>query len=314
MSLLYAAPYVAPTPPQVPVRWQGMRHTWTGWDGSVWDLTDPSGGVALTSDGVEGLGMPDIANYTHSSPVVHGAAWDGWLATGRKVFWPVVIFSGRDTDDVPSSEAWIRRNRAFWRTLRPGKVGTWTVYLPSGEQFSLKLRFAGGGKEAFDRDPARRGWAVYGVELFPEQPFWEATPVVESWGAEVKTPFLGPEDVGPPFHVSPVTTIGTAKVTNPGDVESFIQWTVTGPTSSVTVGIGGEKTVVPFPVPDGQKLVIDTDPRNLIAELNGVDVMNQLREFNYPALQPGADIKLSLAMEGNGSVEARFTPYKLMGI
>ena len=126
----------------------------------------------------------------------------------------------------------------------------------------------------------------------------------------MKTPFLGNEDIGPPFHVSPVTTIGTATLTNPGDVESYIQWTVIGPTLSVTVGVGGEDTIIPFAVPKGQKLIIDTDPRNLIAELNGKDVMNQLREFNYPALPPGEDIKLSLAMEGNGSVEARFIDRK----
>lgn len=307
MALVYAAPYAAPVPDTFR-RWVGATHRWTAWDGSVWNLSDAEAGVFLLNEGLEGLGMPDITNYTHASPVVHGEAWDGWLATGRKVFWTVAVF--HDTESV----GWVERHRAFWKTMRPGKTGVWSIELPTGEKFSLTLRFKGDGGHSYSNDPVERGWEVYGIELFPEQPFWEATPIVESWGAEVKTPFLGAEDIGPPFHVSPVTTIGTAKVTNPGDVESYIRWTVTGPTSTVTVGIGGENTVIPFPVPDQQKLVIDTDPRNLIAELNGVDVMNQLREFNYPALPPGEDIALSLAMEGNGSVEARFTPYMLMGI
>lgn len=307
MALVYAAPYAAPAPDSFRP-WVGMTHRWTAWDGTVWDLSDVEGGVFLLNEGLEGLGMPDITNYTHGSPVVHGEQWDGWLATGRKVFWTVAIFHDGD------SRGWTNRHRAFWKTMRPGKTGVWSVELPGGERFSLTLRFKGHGDHSYTNDPVHRGWEVYGVELFPEQPFWEAAPVVESWGAEVKTPFLGPEDIGPPFYVSPVTTIGTATLSNPGDVESYIRWTVTGPTLSVTVGIGGENTVVPFAVPDGKKLVIDTDPRNLIAELDGVDVMNQLREFNYPALQPGENVKLSLAMEGNGSVEARFTPYMLMGI
>lgn len=307
VNVLYAAPYAAPAPDSFR-RWAGVTHRWTAWDGTVWDLSDVEGGVFLLNDGLEGLGMPDIVNYTHSSPVVHGEAWDGWLATGRKVFWTVAVF--HDT----TSTGWVERHRAFWKTMRPGKTGVWSVELPTGEKFSLTLRFKGHGDHSYTNDPVERGWEVYGVELFPEQPFWEATPVVQSWGAEAKTPFLGTEDVGPPFFVSPATTIGTAKVTNPGDVESYIRWTVTGPTETVTVGIGGENTVIPFRVPDQQKLVIDTDPRNLIAELNGEDVMNQLREFNYPALPPGEDIRLSLAMEGEGSVEARFTPYMLMGI
>ncbi|WP_461169263.1 hypothetical protein [Arthrobacter sp. Z1-15] len=252
--------------------------------------------------------MPDFTNYTHGSPVVHGEQWDGWRATGRKVYWNIGIFS--DTSSVD----WVELNRGFWKTLRPGKTGVWTVGLPTGERFSLTLRLAPGAGNTFNQDPVQHGWKAYGIELFPEQPFWEAAPIVQSWGAEEKTPLLGEEDIGPPLHISPVTTIGTAKVTNPGDVESYIRWTITGPTTSVTVGIGGENTVVPFPVPDGKKLVIDTDPRNLIAELDGVDVMNKLREFNYPALQPGANIRLSLAMEGAGSVEARFIPYMLMGI
>lgn len=314
VNIVYAAPYAAPTLPGLVASWKGMRHTWTGWDGSEWDLTDPSGGVAFTADGLEGLGMPDITNYTHDSPVVHGVSWDGWLATGRKVFWPVAVFSGSVTDSVPSSQAWIRRNRAFWKTFRPGKVGTWTVELPSGEKFSLKLRFGGSPDPGFSHDPAQKGWAVYGIELFPEQPFWEAPAVVESWGAEEKVPFLGPDGAAPPFFPSPAATLSTAKVTNPGDVETFIQWTITGPTETVTVGIGSARTVVPFPVPDGSKLVIDTNPRNLIAELDGVDVMERLSEFNYSPLPPGEGIALSLSRSGPGAVEARFTPLMLMGV
>ena len=307
MPLLFAAPYAAPALESVQ-SWGGMRHTWKGWDGSEWDLSDPEQGVFLLNEGLEGLGMPDITNYTHSSPVVHGEAWDGWLATGRKVFWTVAVF--HDSESV----GWVKRHRAFWKTMRPGKTGVWTVELPTGEKFSLTLRFKGDGGHSYTTDPVHRGWEVYGVELFPEQPFWEAKPVVKQWGAGKQVPFLGPNDAGPPFIVSPSTTLGSASLTNSGDVESFIRWTITGPTTSVTVGIGGQNTVVPFPVPDGQKLIIDTDPRNLIAELNGVDVMARLTEFNYPALQPGENIKLSLSMEGTGSVEARFTPYMLMGV
>lgn len=314
VNIVYAAPYAAPTSPGLLASWKGMRHTWTGWDGSEWDLTDPSGGVAFTADGLEGLGMPDITNYTHDSPVVHGASWDGWLATGRKVFWPVAVFSGSATDSVPSSQAWIRRNRAFWKTFRPGKVGTWTVELPSGEKFSLKLRFDGAPDWALTHDPAQKGWAVYGIELFPEQPFWEAPAIVESWATGEQVPFLGPEGEAPPFFVSPAATLGTATLTNPGDVETFIRWTVRGPARSAQVGIDGVFTVLPVNVPDGSKLVVDTNPRNLIAELDGVDVMEQLGELNYEPLQPGESVELSLELDGTGSIEAAFTPLMFMGV
>lgn len=309
MGLLYAAPYAPPRPARsAAIPWGKVRHSWKGWDGSEWDLSRPSGGVFLLAEGLEGLHMPEFTNYTSNSPVVHGTQWDGWLATGRKVYWNLGIYS--DT----SSADWIRLNRAFWKTLRPGKTGVWTVTLPTGEEFSLTLRLAGPGAAPLDRDPVQHGWKSYGIELFPEQPFWEGTPIVRQFDAGEKVPFLGSTGHGPPFHPARKSTIETATLTNPGDVESFIHWTITGETFGVTVGIGRENTVVPFTVPEGQKLIIDTDPRNLTAELNGKDVMEQLTEFNYSALEPGQDIKLSLAMVGSGSVQARFTPYYLMGL
>lgn len=308
MALLYAAPYKPPPITTTPNPWSKMTHTWTGWDGSVWDLSRPSGGVFLLREGLEGLGMPDFTNYTHGSPIVHGVQWDGWLATGRKVYWNIGVYS--DTDSLD----WVKLNRGFWKTMRPGKTGVWTVGLPTGEKFSLRLRLSSGGGAVFDQDPVQHGWKAYGIELFPEQPFWEAPDVFKEWGAGERVPFLGPEDVGPPLYISPVATLGSATVTNSGDVETFIEWTVIGPTSGVTVGIGKEETIVPFQVPKGKKLVIDTNPRNLIAELDGVDVMDQLTKFSYPALQPGANIKLSLSMQGLGTVQARFTPLMLMGV
>ena len=288
--------------------WGKMRHTWKGWDGSEWDLSRPSGGVFLLREGLEGLGMPDFTNHTTTSPVVHGSQWQDWIATGRKVYWNVGIYSDAGSAD------WIRLNRAFWKTMRPGKTGVWTVHLPTGEKFSLTLRLSPGTGASFNQDPVQHGWKSYGIELFPEQPFWEGEQIVREWGSEELIPFLGDGDAGPPFHVSRAATLREATLTNPGDVESFIQWTVKGPTDSVMLGVGGENTVVPFHIPDGEKLIVVTDPRELTAELNGEDVMERLREFNYPVLPPGEDVKLSLAMEGAGSIEARFTPYYLMGL
>lgn len=309
MGFAFAAPAPPPSLARVGASpWGRMRHTWKGWDGSEWDLSRPSGGVFLLAKGLEGMGMPDFTNYLTSSPVVHGTKFEGWIATGRKVYWNVGIYSDQGSTD------WILRNRAFWRTLQPGRTGVWTIHLPTGEKFSLTLRLAAPDNSGFDRDPVWDGWMAYGIELFPEQPFWEGTEVVEEWDAEDLVPFLGPDDVGPPFFPSPASTIGDATVTNEGDVETYIAWTITGYTRTATIGIGPDKTPIPFEVPEGKKLIVDTNPRNLIAELDGEDVMHLLPDFGPPPLQPGQSIKLSLALDGTGSVEARFTPLKLMGI
>ncbi|WP_336715327.1 hypothetical protein [Arthrobacter sp. USHLN218] len=276
-----------------------MRHTWTGWDGTVWDLTKPRDGVFLMAEGLEGIDMPDMVQHTHESAVVHGSSWEGYQVTGRKVFWPIYLYHDE------SSEAWINRDRAFWRTLRPGTVGTWTVELPgSREQRTLRLRFVG-VTPGNSNDPAFRGWQTYGIEFMVEQPFWEGPPIIRSWNNGEQIPL----DVWPPITVSPYQTIGNATVANPGDVESFVKWTVTGPTTSVQVGVGDGIAIANFQVPDGSKLVINTDPRNFEATLDGVDVFPQIQRFDTNmALPPGDPIRLSLAMGGTGSVQAEFTP------
>ena len=309
MSLVIAAPYRPPAPAGFN-RWQGVRLTWKGWDGSVWDLSDPDGGVFLVEDGIEGLYFPDILNYLDESAVVSGVSWQGWIATGRKVFWNLAIFHDGD------SAGWVKLNRAFMRTLRPGTSGVWSVEIPAtGEKFSLTLRLDSGNSHMFARDPVKSGWEVYGLALFPEQPFWEAAPVVRSWSVGDQQSFFGLDGAGgPPFVVSPASQLVAASLTNPGDVETFIEWTIVGPSSVASVGVNGAETVVAFEVPDGSRLVLDTDPRNLTAELDGVDVMERIPEFAYSPLPPGEDVALTLSMEGTGRIEARFTPLHLMGV
>lgn len=307
-NLVIAAPYT-PDAPDGFTPWVGLKLTWTGWDGSVWDLTDPDGGVFLLADGLEGLYFPDFENYLDESAVVPGVSFQGWLATGRKVFWNIGVFH----DD--SSAGFVKLNRAFMRTLRPGTTGVWTVEIPvTGERFSLRLRLAAGNAHMFERDPVKHGWDVFGLALFPEQPFWEAAPVEQSWKVGEQLPFFGAAKLGPPFYVSPAATLVKASVTNPGDVETFIRWTVVGPASAASVGVGKTKTDIRFTIPAGSRLVIDTDPRNLTAELDGVDVMDRLPDFAWSALPPGEDVELNLSMNGTGRIEARFTPLYLMGV
>lgn len=295
--------YGTPAPPPLPpVRsWRGMRHTWTGWDGTVWDLTDPRGGVFLLADGLEGIDDPVLEHHTHDSAVVHGFSYEGFNIPERKIFWPVYIYHDG------SSVSWIHRHRAFMRSLRPGTVGTWTVELPTGERRSLKVRLKERLRSS-SNDPAFRGWATYGIEMMAEQPLWEGVTVIRQWDNGAQVPFLGASGLGPPFHVSPYQTIGNATVNNDGDLETFVKWTALGPTTSVQVGVGDGVAIANFSVPDGQKLVINTDPRNFEATLDGVDVMPMIERFDTDmTLPPGENIQLSLAMTGTGSVQAEFT-------
>lgn len=297
VNIAYATPKAPPLPPVRP--WRGMKHTWTGWDGTEWEITRPELGVFLLAEGLEGIDFPEIVHHTHDSAVVNGVSWEGFHIPGRKAYWNLYVYHDE------SSVAWIHRDRAFWRTMRPGTSGVWTVELPTGERRSLRMRYKSGIPQ-HGNDPAFRGWVIYPIEFIVEQPLWEGVTIIRSWDNGEQVPLIDPVLGGPPFNISPYQTIGTATVSNPGDVETFVKWTVIGPTDSVQVGIGDSVTIANFPVPDGSKLVINTDPRSFEATLDGVDVMPQLGAFEYEPLPPGENIQLSLAMTGTGTVQAEF--------
>ena len=297
-----------PTPPEAPpnyVPWVKTRHILHGWDGSTWDITDGRNGVYLMPVGVEGMGMPEIENYTFKSPIVHGEEWEGWRALPRDVFWTVGIFQD-------SSEAWLDLKRQFWNIFRPGKLIRWEVILPDNEVYNLLVRFKGDPGSVYSRDPLKLGWAIYGITCSAEQPFWEGRPQTRLWEVGSQDNFFGPSG-GPPFYISSSQSIQSATITNQGDVEAFMRWELRGPFSTATVGLNGLTTTVGAALA-GDVIVLDTDPGHLTATKNGVDIMSTLGAFEFPPVPPGENIALSLSMTGTGSITASFTPRYLRSL
>lgn len=299
--------------PPPPITWAPPKARinllWDTWDNRRYNLSDHRSGVFMIGKGLEGLLYPVIENYVRTSPVVHGSAWDGWLATDRKVYWNVGIYHDGTSQD------WIARNRAFLRSFRPGTEGRWTVELPTGERLGLTLRYKGGLDAALDVDPAFVGWQVYGIEFLVEQPFWEGEFIEKYWSPGGDTPWAGPTGFGPPWYISESEKMSTAVLNNPGDVEVYPEWELTGPFTSASFGLGSRVTPVPFEVAAGRSLLVTTDPRTgLTAMLNGVDVMERIPGFSYPAIPPGQDSRLTLSMSGTGKIIARFRPLYMMGL
>lgn len=294
-------------PPELePVR--GITLYWESWDGTKYNLSDVQSGIHLAAGGLEGLGWPDIINYEVTSPMVHGSSYDGWLADGRKVFWNVVVYH------EAGGQAWIDRARAFLRSFMPGTTGRWIAELPNGTQYGLTLRYRSGLNSGHDIDPSRTGYHVYGIELGPEQPFWEAAEETVFWDSGQDQDFYGPTGFGPPFIISSSRKMSGASITNRGDVEAYATWELAGPFTSASFGLGGRVTPVPFALAAGEVLRVNTDPRTgLTATVNGVDVMDQLPGFKYPAIPPGAAVPVALEMNGTGTIRARFRPL-MMGV
>ncbi|UYM26569.1 minor tail protein [Arthrobacter phage Bauer] len=272
---------------------------WTGWDGSEWELTKPSSGVFITGKGVEGLGMPEHQAWVGESPAVHGQFYRGYVVEPRQVFWPIYLYSDEST------EAWMDRDRAFWRSLRPGMHGSWSVTTPRGGKRSLACRFVDDGNHAFQYDPMLRGWASYGVSLIADNPFWTGEPVRRIWSDGPASDFYAQRM---PLTIRSASTLGSAAMTNEGDLEAWPVWTIRGPLTSVTVGVEGATVQWDVTLDADDVLVIDTDPTVQSAWLNGVDVTDQLGTADFAPIPAGDELPLSLAMAGTGSVEATITP------
>lgn len=301
VNFAYAAPYVPPAPPSP--AWFGMPMTWTGWDGTVWDLTGGTSGVSLGA-GVRGLNMPPTRRHVTTSPAVAGSRRRGWSTDEREVFWPVSVYregSGAD------ARAWAELDAAFWRTMHPDRPGIWSVESPLGTR-RLEVVYDNDGGHTTDLIPTLTGWERYPIYLAAEQPYWFGDPISKSWKQPDARKFFG--QAGDPYlyYVSSGFTFSTAKITNPGDVEAWPVWEAEGPFTSVTVGVGGRKVTAPFTVNTGSTLVIDTNPNRRTALLDGVNVYQSLSSWNFAPIPPGEDRDLSLSMVGVGRVKATITP------
>lgn len=290
--------------------WGRTRLTWTGWDGSVWEISNPepqfvSGNPVITSgvfvprEGLRGLSMPPIQVYTNESAMVAGSRYRGNRTEAREVFWPLLIVA----DD--SSETFEARERAFFKTLRPGKTGRWTVETPSGTRRSLTLRFKDDGDATHDSDPHFFGRAAYGITFTAEQPYWEGQVVSRRWGITSTSAFLGQS--ARVLTISPGQSLDNATIDNPGDVPGWMVWTIAGAMNSATVGVDGKLIEVPFSLAADRKLVIDTRPDRLTAyeyaktdtALTGafIDRTDDLGDTVFGAVPDGASVPLTLDID-----------------
>lgn len=300
MSIVLAVPYVPPPPP-VPA-FTGLEHTWTGWDGTRWELTNPDGGVVLVTGGVVGMNMPAFDHYSSESPALAGARHRGSRARPREPEWPLLVYS-----DASSAE-WIERDRAFWRTMHPDKAGQWTVTDPrTGASRSLLCRFYDDGNHAFDIDPVEAGWGLYAITLMADQPYWLGDWVTSpTWGQVTSTDFI-PSGGAPPFNITSGAAFAAAELTNPGDVAAWPTWTIKGPFSSLTLTVAGGVIGVPGGVPAGQTLTVHTDPRDQAALLGGTDVTGTV-DFDPRPIPAGETSPVGVTYAGSGSVQAAFLP------
>jgi hypothetical protein len=307
-AVVFAMPYAPPAPPAP--KWQGYRMTWTGADGSTWDL-DGSGGVLLLQEGLVGLHMPAYDRFTSSSPARPGRRHRGSRAKERSVEWNLLVWNDQ------SSEGWRELDRAFWDSFHPDIPGTWTVTDPRGRALSLQCRFVGPDAEAFAGDPSKRGWALYSVQMVADDPYWIGAPIEQSWRQAPPVAFFDLAGA-PPFQISSGAGTADAVMMNPGDVEAYPVWTVRDVMLSLSITVDGGELVLPA-VAKGQTLTVDTDPAVALAILTDVDgtrydVSGAVDPWDPRPIPPGADVPLLLVADGFGTITARIVPRYRRGV
>lgn len=292
--------------------------TWTA-KGITWPLTDRGTGIFLRP-GVRGLGTITSSRLTSESPAVAGSRYEGLSVLDREVFWPLRIYC------PDGSIAWMLRDRAFWSGMDPDDTGVWEITHPDGAKRSLRLRFLNDGDHTRAKNPMRLGWDNYNITLTAEQPYWEGAPEVQSFKAPPPPePFFEPD--GPHLiNISSGYSVEDAAIDNFGDVESYPRWFIDGEVTAAAVGVGGVVVNVPFTVPYGQCLVIESDPslelgatlyditvtgagKKPSARIIGTDLINpvdkttDLGEADFAPIPAGQQVPLSLTLTGSGVVE-----------
>lgn len=291
-----------PVGPPVPVdAFRSLSYEWITWEGETYSLSDWQSGLVLDNRGVEGLHFPRITKQSSTSRAFPGKRRRGWRAESRDVFWPIQIWGD-------SSAEWLERYERFFASIHPEKEGTWRVGVGDGSFRELKLTGRFDDSHEYALDPVLEAWGAYGVTLEADQPFWRGKPVKAGpWRAPTSVSFIDPAGSAP-YHISRGSTFTSAKITNPGDVDAWPVWTLIGPLDPIEVGVASRIIDVPFPLTGGQTLKIDTDPRNVTALLNGVDITADLGFQPFAPVAAKETVPLHISTVGTGSVEIEMVP------
>ncbi|MFF1960989.1 phage tail protein [Streptomyces sp. NPDC058220] len=301
-------PDTTPPPAQIPeVGYAAI--TYIDPTGTRWPMTDTTGQWFALADGVSGLGA---APYTLTSdPHPRGGARLRHVqAQPRTIVWPVHV---KGSDHMTFTENWRALGRAFTRTLREGP-GTLEVARPDGTVRQIRVYYSEGW-DGLGRHATGITWDNAVSTLWSEDPYWtDAVPVSVHREAGAMVDYLVPYP-----SVSSSQVLGATTVTNPGDVDVWPQWLVTGPASLIT--FTREDTGESFALDmdetghgdllAGETVTISTDPPSVRSGTGD----NWVGALNWPAatlwsLPPGETaVTFQLAGSGPGSaVDLTFYP------
>lgn len=194
-------------------------------DGTVWPLTDKTIGWFTLSDGVSGL---DAAPYelTKDAYPRGGSRLRHAQPVERTVIWPIYVYGD---DHVEFIGRWRALAEALTSTLRDGP-GWLEIARPDGTRRRIQViyqdGFEGRGEQGYY---IRSDVAV--LTLYCPDPYWiDPVPVTTQRSHSTGVDFFDPFP-----SVSSSQVLGATTLFNPGSVDAWPTWTITGPASLVTI-------------------------------------------------------------------------------
>ncbi|MFD5251338.1 phage tail protein [Streptomyces bobili] len=318
MPLVTAAVVGPETPPPIDLPEVGYASvTYIDPAGNRWPMTDLAADWYTLAEGVSGLGA---APYTLTSDAHPrgGARLRHVQPQPRSIVWPVLV---KGADHMVFTANWRALATAFTRTLRLGSDGSRTagvleVARPDGTRRTIEVYYSQGW-DGQGRTATGITWDSAVLTLWCEDPYW-----VDSQAVVVHREYgVGADFLVPYPTVSSSQVLGATTVTNPGDVDVWPTWTITGPASLITftrADTGDAFTLDPSD-PDighgallaGEQVTIRTDP----VQVRYQDGSNWVAGLDFPdavlwSLPPGTtDVTFQLDGAGAGSaVDMTFNP------
>ncbi|MGX9921793.1 phage tail protein [Streptomyces sp. NPDC002248] len=277
--------------------------------GRRWPMTDTGADWYALAEGVSGLGAAPYTLTTDPHPR-GGARLRHVQAQPRTIVWPLLV---KGKDHTVFTANWRALARAFTRTLREGP-GVLEVARPDGTRRAIEVYY----QEGYDgRGQAATGitWDSAVLTLWCEDPYWLGSePLTERRESGAGVDFLAPYP-----SVSSGQVLGATVLSNPGDIEVWPTWEITGPATGITftnTATGESFQLDPSQTAHGDLLAgdtvtVSTDPPG-VSGPGGTDWPGAL---NWPgailwALPPG-ETPVSFQLDGAGpgsSVTVTFFP------
>lgn len=322
---IIVAPIVTPdqpeTPPPIELPEVGYASvTYVDPTGKRWPMTDVTADWYTLARGVRGLGAASYKLTSDPHPR-GGERLRHVQAQARTIIWPLLVKGPDHTEFIKN---WRAIARAFTRTLREGP-GWLEVARPDGTARRIAVYYRDGW-DVLGETATGITWDSAVTTLWCEDPYYldvQPVGVHREAGAQV--------DFQVPFpSVSSSQVLGATTVDNPGDVDVWPQWRISGPASVITFSAtkqvrGADGVVRPVtesftldmaatphgPLLAGETATISTDPPRARAD-NGDNLVSGL---DWPtaelwSLPPGpTPVVFELAGAAAGSaVDLEFYP------